>query len=200
MPENLIEGFKQFVANNYNSSSDLMRDLIKNGQDPDYFIISCIDSRAHTGTVFQMPPGTYFAHKAMGAIVRPYHKGTALAAALQFALIHNNVKTLIVMGHTNCGAVQALINNIEDPEISSFIKVAQTALDRTHECGCSHDNEQRCTEENIVKLSLENLKKYPSVKSRLDKDDLNIKGWLFDLDEGALLEYDEESDSFIKIA
>lgn len=196
MPKNLIQGFKRFITDHYHSEDDLMKNLIANGQNPDYFIVSCIDSRAHAGTVFQMPPGTYFAHKAMGAIVRPYKQGTALAAALQFALIHNSVSTLIIMGHTGCGAVEALIHNTEDPEISSFIEVARTALEKSQKTNSDAHSHQRLTEENIVKLSFENLKKYPSVKYRLEKGDLKIKGWLFDIHKGTLLEYDDTNDSF----
>ncbi len=196
MPKNLLQGFQNFINTHYHSDDALMKTLIADGQDPDYFIISCIDSRAHAGTVFQMPPGTYFAHKAMGAIVRPYRQGTALSAALQFAMIHNNVSTLIVMGHTGCGAVRALIDDIEDPEISSFIEVAKTALNRSKDKGADAECLQRVTEENIVKLSFENLKQYPSVRYRLNKGDLTVKAWLFDMHEGSLLEYDESSDQF----
>ena len=196
MPKNLIKGFKHFIKDHH----ELMTSLVEDGQDPDYFIISCIDSRANAGTIFHVPPGTYFAHKAMGAIVRPYKQGTALSAALQFALLHNNVKTIIIMGHTGCGAVKALIDDIDDPEISSFVSVAQTALHQTRQDQLSRKSLQRSTEENILKLSLDNLKNYPSVQKRLLRKDLNIKAWLFDMHESALHEYDESEDTFNLLA
>src|SRR5690606_20624636 len=107
MKYDLIKGFAKFRQAAYAAKNSLMRRLARQGQSPDYFIISCIDSRGDPGSIFKAPAGTFFAHKAMGAIVRPYKKGTALSAALQFALNHNKVSTIIVLGHTSCGAVQA---------------------------------------------------------------------------------------------
>ena len=97
MTKDLIEGLNAFKHYHYEGSSELMSSLVEDGQDPRYFIVSCIDSRCNPGTIFRAKPGSFFAHKAMGAIVRPYHQGTALAAALQFAINYNNVKKVIVV-------------------------------------------------------------------------------------------------------
>lgn len=196
MPKNLIDGFKRFISDNYDSDNPVMPDLVKRGQDPDYFIISCIDSRSNAGTMFQTPPGTFFSHKAMGAIVRPYKQGTALAAALQFALNYNNVRTVVLLGHTGCGAVKALIDDIDDPEISSFIAVAKTGLECAHkDHACDHPL-QRKTEEHILRQSRENLKQYPSVAQALGEGRLEIRTWLFDMANAALHECDPDTDQF----
>lgn len=202
MTKALIDGFRQFRNETYKGSGAVMPRLVKDGQSPDYFIISCIDSRSNPGTIFRSEPGTFFAHKAMGAIVRPYKKGTALAAALQFALIHNKVREIIVLGHTGCGAIKALVEKIDDDEISSFVDVAQKGLDRAHmKCGntCSHDDLLRYTEEQIVLLSAENLKTYPSVATSLDNGTVHIRPWLFDMSGGHLLEYDTTTKKFVTI-
>lgn len=189
MTQNLIKGFEQFRSAHYEGENPLMPYLVKDGQNPDYFIISCIDSRANPGTIFSPDPGTFFAHKAMGAIVRPYKKGTALSAALQFALDYNNVSKIIVCGHTGCGAVNALINNLDDPEISEFIEVAR-------HCVC---DSQRASEEKIVLESVKNLKGYPAVKRALDEGRAVIKPWLFEMETGHLLEYSPASEIFEKL-
>ena len=123
--DHLLRGFAAFRENTYKGKDALMPRLIEEGQKPDFFIISCIDSRSNAGPIFQSPPGTFFSHKAMGAIVRPYKQGTALAAALQFAINYNNVRKIIVLGHTGCGAIKALVENLEDDEIAIFIAVAK---------------------------------------------------------------------------
>lgn len=186
MTHNLVDGFKVFRRKHYQGNDPLMPYLVKEGQDPDYFIISCIDSRANPGTIFSPNPGSFFAHKAMGAIVRPYKKGTALSAGLQFALDYNNVKKIIVCGHTGCGAVNALITRLDDPEISEFIDVARHCI-----CGT-----QRETEERIVLESVKNLKGYPSVAKALAENRVTIKPWLFEMEMGHLLEYNTDSGKF----
>lgn len=202
MTSKLLAGFKKFRKDAYGHPDALMPLLVKDGQAPDYFIISCIDSRGNPGTIFQPEPGTFFAHHAMGAIVRPYKKGTALAAALQFALTYNNIQKIIVLGHTGCGAVKALVEKLDDEEISSFVEVAKIGLHRAEErCGgtCSHEELLRHTEEEIVLESMRNLKSYPSVYIALSEKRLEITGWLFDMEHGQILEYNSDKHEFIPI-
>lgn len=201
MASSLLKGFKLFRKDNYEGDA-LMKRLVKDGQSPEFFIISCIDSRSNPGTIFRPEPGTFFAHKAMGAIVRPYKKGTALAAALQFALVHNKVKEIIVLGHTGCGAIKAMVEKIDDEEISSFVNVAQEGLERAKErCGsCStHDELLRRSEEEIVLLSSENLKYYPSVSTALAENRVIIRPWLFDMESGELFQYNYNFKEFVPL-
>lgn len=202
MANALLKGFKKFRKETYEGASALMKRLVEEGQSPDYFIVSCIDSRSNPGTIFRPEPGTFFAHKAMGAIVRPYKKGTALAAALQFALMHNKVKEIIVLGHTGCGAIKAMVEKIDDEEISSFINVAQSGLEKAKAtCGsaCTHDELLRHTEEEIVLMSCENLKTYPSVAKALEDERVIIRPWLFEMETGELLQYNADFKEFVPL-
>jgi carbonic anhydrase len=199
MTQELLEGFKRFHEETYEGRGAVMPRLVKEGQNPDYFIISCIDSRSNPGTIFRPAPGTFFAHKAMGAIVRPYNTGTALAGALQFALIHNNVRQIVILGHTGCGAIRALVDKVDDPEISSFIDVAQAALPRARALCGDNSNQAaflRKTEEQIVLQSAENLRTYPSVAKLLGDGVLTISPWLFDMETGNLMAYNNDKKIF----
>lgn len=182
----MINGFKDFKRQAYDADCTLMETLVKEGQNPDVFIISCIDSRANPGTIFNPKPGTFFAHKAMGAMVRPYKKGTALSAALQFAINYQNVTTIIVMGHTKCGAVKALVEGLDDEEIAEFTSVVQ-------HCACDSYAD---TEKRVVLQSVDNLKCYPAVSKALREGKVTIKPWLFDLEKGEILEHNEDTEEF----
>jgi carbonic anhydrase len=196
MTQDLIKGAERFKKQQYAREDGVMPGLAEEGQDPDYFIISCIDSRCNPATIFGAPPGTFFAHKAMGAIVRPYKQGTALAAALQFAINYNNVKTVIVLGHTECGAMKALVENIDDEEISSFISVAKQALKTAEGCCDNHADVLKCTEREAILESVKNLKDYPSVRAALEKGTIDVKAWQFDIRAGDIYEYDEGKQAF----
>lgn len=198
----LLSGFKRFRKDNYEGRNPLMPRLIAQGQSPSHFIISCIDSRSDPVTIFYPAPGTFFTHKAMGAIVRPYKKGSALSAALQFALVHNDVKQIIILGHTGCGAIKGMVDTINDEEISSFLEVAQEGLKKARQnCGipCQPHDLLRKAEEQIVLESTENLKYYPSVRNALANGSVVIKSWLFDMGRGNLLEYCAVADRFLPI-
>lgn len=200
--KDLLKGFAAFVQAAYNGHNAPMPQLVAEGQNPDYMVISCIDSRANPGTIFQAKPGTFFGHKAMGAIVRPYKKGTALSATLQFAVKHNKVKTIVVLGHTGCGAIKALIDKIDDDEITSFIDVAQSSLTKARTLCCAKQDApldaqlQRRTEEQIILQSVENLKGYPAVKEALAAGQVEILPWLFCMEEGMLYGYDPARQAF----
>lgn len=200
MTKDLIDGLNAFKHYQYESGNDLMSVLVAEGQDPRYFIISCIDSRCNPGTIFRAKPGTFFSHHAMGAIVRPYKKGTALAAALQFALKYNNVERIIVLGHTNCGAVKALVEELEDSEITEFINVAKHGLEKAKACCSGHKEILERTEQEVVLESAENLRNYPSVKEALKNGKVTVTPWIFDVTSGDLLEYNEKSKAFTSIS
>lgn len=196
MTNKLIQGFEDFKRYQYEDGTALMPRLVEDGQDPDFFIISCIDSRANPATIFRVRPGTFLGFKVMGAIVRPYNSGTALAASLQFALKYAGVKTIVILGHTHCGAIEALIKNTDDPEIASFIDVAQCALTRAKTCCSPHEDLSARTVQETVLQSIQNIKTYPSVATALAEKRLEIKPWVFDMQQGNLLEYDVHDAAF----
>lgn len=199
MVDKLLKGFSQFRKDAYEGQNPLMPRLVEEGQSPEYFIISCIDSRSNPGTIFRPKPGTFMAHKAMGAIVRPYKKGTALSAALQFSITFNNVRKIILLGHTGCSAIKALIDKIEDPEIASFIEVAQEGLQKARVCcgeHCQPNELLRHAEEQILLQSLANLKTYPSVATALKERRLTIVSLMFDMESGNLMAYNAVTNKF----
>lgn len=196
MTEDLIQGLQSFKKYHYDEETGLMPDLAFYGQDPKYFIISCIDSRCNPGTIFRAPPGIFLSHKAMGAIVRPYQSGTALSAALQFGIEYNKIESVIVLGHTNCGAIKALAEDIDDIEISSFVNVARHALTKAQKCCDTPAEIIARTEQEAVLESTENLKAYPSIAKALTEGRIEVKSWIFDMNKGNLLEYNEKTNRF----
>lgn len=199
MTQDLLQGLSEFKKYHYGSENSRMQMLAELGQDPKYFIISCIDSRCNPVTIFRAQPGIFFTHKAMGAIVRPYKKGTALSAALQFALKYNNIEHVIIMGHTGCGAIKALAEKLDDEEISSFVEVAQHAHDKAKGCCASQQEAINHTERGVILESMDNLKQYPSVKDALENSRVTVKAWQFDIKSGDLFEYNDKQDAFERV-
>jgi carbonic anhydrase len=200
MVQKLVEGFKGFKEGHYGDEG-MMHGLFENGQKPEYFIISCGDSRADPATIFKSDPGTFFGFKAIGAIVRPYSKGTALSAELSFAINKLGVDKIIVLGHTNCGAVSALVNGIDDEEIASFVKVAHQGLERAKatmafETAARPADLQSATEMELIHLSAQNLRTYPQVREALASGKMHIKEWLFDMQRGDLKEFNPSKGTF----
>lgn len=199
MVQNLIEGFNRFHDKYYVEDRALMERLLAEGQKPNYFVISCMDSRSLPGIIFDAAPGTFFPFTPMGAIIRPYKQGTALAAGLEFATEIIGVKEIVVLGHTSCGAIEALVSSTKKRDITGFVDVAQEGFSRAKTmCGgtCSHDALLRMTEEQVVLLSAENLRTYPGIKAGLENGSIKIHKWIFDMKAGVLKSYSLENQRF----
>ena len=121
--ETLMAGNKRYVEG---SMSFLHQDKewclsLSKGQHPFAIILACSDSRVSPGVVFDQGLGDIFIIRVAGNIV-----DDVVLGSIEYAAAHLNVPLLMVMGHTNCGAVAATCS-VADPEghigrITSFIK------------------------------------------------------------------------------
>ncbi|QDT11120.1 Carbonic anhydrase 2 [Planctomycetes bacterium K23_9] len=118
----LREGNERFVDGT-RLNRDLGRQVMAtaSGQNPLAAILSCIDSRVPTELVFDLGVGDIFSVRVAGNIV-----GTKSLGSIEYAVGVANVKLVMVLGHTRCGAVTSSAN---------LIDVGQGAQAAT---GCEH--------------------------------------------------------------
>lgn len=198
MTQKLLDGFLKYRADDSVWGDEgLMTRLMRDGQKPEFMIISCVDSRTNPGTIFNALPGACFVFRAPGAIIRPYKTGTALAATLQIA-IDAGVSNIVVLGHTGCAAMQHLIEHAQDPEIEGFLKVAESAREHARTLVDTDDKEsfQNETGRQAAILSGENLKTYPAVANAIQAGKLQLDVWMFDMHDGNILTYDPDQKTF----
>ncbi len=202
--ERLTDGFNRFHEKYYENGADLMKKLVKDGASPDFFIVNCIDPRNGAGVVFDAPPGQQFQRQQMSAIIPPYDpdKTAELVAALSYAIDTKKIKYLVIMGHSQCGAVQALIEGTDDALIENWVKMAAGAKNAAEKKLGTADKEEllRETERQTVIMSLKNALEYPMVKKAVAEGRLSVDGWYFDMEHGTLHEYRPEKDAFTQIA
>lgn len=124
MIKELKEGNKQFQWNvkSFSNYKKLLKDLADNGQHPFALIITCSDSRVVPEYIFDKPVGNLFVIRTAGNVINDGELAT-----IEYAIEHLKIKTILVLGHTNCGAIHAAIHNEKgkylDP-ILSKIKLA----------------------------------------------------------------------------
>ncbi|MDA8745126.1 SulP family inorganic anion transporter [Rubripirellula amarantea] len=120
--EILREGNRRFT-----SGKRLNRDLgsqvyaTADGQSPLAAILSCIDSRVPAELVFDLGVGDIFSVRVAGNVI-----GTKSLGSLEYAVGVSGVKTVVVLGHTRCGAV------------TSSVKLVVDELDAQAVTGCEH--------------------------------------------------------------
>jgi carbonic anhydrase len=103
----LREGNRRFVANESTASPQLtpsQRLALTNGQQPFAIVLGCSDSRVPAELVFDQGFGELFVIRVAGNIVAPSQVGSVEFAAARFG-----TRLVVVMGHSQCGAVTAAV-------------------------------------------------------------------------------------------
>ena len=104
----LKKGNQRFVLNtplNANKDSVRLQELVQ-GQNPKAVIISCSDSRVPPEVVFDQGLGDLFVVRTAGNVMGDYELGS-----VEYAADHLHTKLIVVMGHSSCGAINAMLEH-----------------------------------------------------------------------------------------
>jgi carbonic anhydrase len=125
----LMDGNKRFTTGRMTAHEDdlaILKQHTIEKQEPFAAVLSCADSRVPVEFVFDQSIGHIFVTRVAGNIVTP-----EIIASLEYGVAVLEVKVILVMGHTNCGAVQATIQAKEVPgQISALYPHIQPAIDQ----------------------------------------------------------------------
>ena len=182
----LMEGNARYVANQPQERDfSAGRAARVNAQYPIAAILSCADSRLAPEFAFDQSPGDLFVARVAGNYASP-----AVLSSLEYAVAVLNAPLVIVLGHTNCGAVAATVKMIETKDMlpgtmQDIISAIQPAVVRAQrETGGSLLD--RSIVEN-VKLQEQFLQNRPSlVKSLVDAKKIEVVGAVYDLATGKI--------------
>src|SRR5439155_6597105 len=125
--QKLGAGIHHFQANYFASNRDLFEQLAENGQRPETLFITCSDSRVVPNLITNAAPGELFIVRNVGNIVPSADLPGGTAAAIQYAVEVLNVENVIICGHTQCGALKAIL----DPESVGHLEYVKRWLKST---------------------------------------------------------------------
>lgn len=200
--QELMRRYRRFRVEDYPERKDAF-DALAAGQSPRVLFISCSDSRVALDVLFQSEPGDLFVCRNVGNIVPSYGETTGgVSAAIEYAVVVIGVEAIVVCGHSDCGAMKALLN----PEnytnlraVSPWLRHAEIAwtIAKEHYPGVSGEELlARLTEENVA-AQIEHLETHPCVASRLRSGKLAIYGLVFQIQTGELFALDAEQGRFV---
>lgn len=109
----LKQGNQSFVAGNSEieaMSSEKRRNKLVEGQEPFAVILGCSDSRAPAEIIFNQGLGDLFVIRVAGNVVAPSQVGS-----VEFAVEKFGTPLVVVLGHSNCGAIHATLEQLEKP-------------------------------------------------------------------------------------
>ncbi len=129
----LKEGNENFLKGmiSFEHLAEAHRTALAGGQRPFAMVLSCADSRVPPEQVFAQGLGDIFTVRVAGNIAEP-----ATIASLEYAAAHLGTPLLVIMGHTECGAVKAAMAGASDtPSITQLVKAIQPAVAKYSKTG-----------------------------------------------------------------
>jgi len=201
----LIEGYRRFKAIGWQMQRQRWSELA-DGQTPKLMIIACSDSRVDPSIIFDTSPGQVFVVRNVANMVPPFETTPGLhgvSAALEFAVTQLEIPEIIVLGHQSCGGcAAALTQRFENkaPGEGGFIADWMSLLDEARgRVVAQHGQGEaavRALEHEAVKVSMQNLRTFPCIRSREKKGSLRIHGAYFAVADGILHVLDETDGAF----
>jgi carbonic anhydrase len=200
----LIDGFKQFQERYFGEESSLFAGL-KEAQKPKTLLIGCSDSRVDPALLTGCDPGELFVVRNVANLVPPCeHDGAyhGVSAALEYAVCSLEVEHVIIMGHSGCGGILALLEGTSQTSggeyISKWVEIAGRARDIVKQQMAdkpAHIQAEACEQISVL-ISLENLLTFPWLRERVEAGNLFLHAWYVDISTGNLFHYMPTSGRF----
>ena len=193
--EQLKAGVRWFRREVYPERAEVFAQAATTPQRPHTLFITCADSRIDPIEITSSGTGEVFVTRNIGNLVPTYGQMMgSMSAVLEFAVGALGVKHVVVCGHSDCGAMKALLapeSTAKMPAVSNWLKNAQEALweaKRAHEVsvergGIVKSLIDELTEVNVL-LQIAHLKTHPSVRDAMARGELTVSGWIYDIGSG----------------
>jgi carbonic anhydrase len=205
--EKLVKGILEFRRKLQPDYRDTFAQLAL-GQKPDSLFIACSDSRVVPNLFASTNPGDLFVVRNVGNLVPSWEelgagKGdTSVGAALEFSVKQLKVKDIVVCGHSECGAMKALLENPGNPEmpyLSSWLKNGHPAMrDKKLQLAVTPDLSEanRLSQLNVL-MQIQHLKTYPFLRNAMRRNELRVHGWWFDIHNADVHAYKSGIQNFV---
>lgn len=180
----LEDGNKRFTEDKM-LERDLMEQakITANGQYPFAVVLSCIDSRVTPEQVFDQGIGDIFDARIAGNFINE-----DILGSMEFSCKITGSKLVLVLGHTNCGAIKGTIDDAKLGNLTRMLGKIKPAVEKTvydgERTSKNYDYVDLVSEEN-VKLAVENIKLgSPVLKEMYDNGEIDIRGAMYNLKTG----------------
>jgi carbonic anhydrase len=201
----LIQGIVDFRKNLTEESRTLFAKLAL-GQKPDTLFIACSDSRVVPNLFASTNPGDLFVLRNIGNLIPPpsSDQDNSALAVIEFAIRSLGVSDIIVCGHSECGAMQALSAGTESlccPHVESWLRHGEKALHKVRR-GITLDKtlseHNQISQVNVLQ-QIEHITEYPFIRERMERKELRVHGWWFDIAKADVYCYEQTLNAFVLI-
>ncbi|RJK98095.1 carbonic anhydrase [Vallicoccus soli] len=185
--ERLVEGNERFVAGEplHPDQSTTRREGLAEGQHPFCAVLSCADSRVPPEVLFDQGLGDLFVVRSAGQVL-----DSAVLGSLQYGVEHLEVPLLVVLGHTECGAVAATVESRRpdaEPtgtDIDALVAGILPAVEEAERFGAHETELAEVAVDVNVELVVERLKASPVIAKASTLREVKVVGAVYDLETG----------------
>ncbi len=199
--KNLVKGYLRFRNDVFPQLKDHYR-LLADRQSPDALFITCADSRVVPNLILQTEPGDLFLARNVGNVVPPTGEMPGgISATVEYAVEVLKVRHVIICGHSDCGAVKAVLQRKDMsrlPITDKWLKYVEAAWQYRDPGDPTGDEKAQHTaliHANVI-AQVNNLKTHPEVAAGMAKGTLQVHGWYYDIMSGAIEAYDQQTHKF----
>jgi carbonic anhydrase len=202
----LKAGIRKFQTEVYPEQAERFQTAASTPQAPHALIITCADSRIDAESITSSGVGDVFITRNIGNLVPAYGEMLGgVSAVIEYAVSALKVKHIAICGHSDCGAMKALLNpaGMESmPTVKSWMRNAAAALSVADSLATPEDTPdgrlRRLTYENVL-LQLQHLRTHPSVAGAMAREELSISGWVYNIGTGEVRITDDGSRNFYPV-
>lgn len=194
----ILHGVQRFKSDIYPEHKELYNQLAEK-QSPPTLFITCADSRISPELLTHQSPGNLFVLRNIGNIVPAYGNSFGgVTSAIEYAVYALKVSIIIICGHSDCGAMSALIHPEKTetmPAVKKWLQYAETAHAVTGALSATDvgpESIRTLTEHNIL-LQLSHLRTHPSVAAALAREAIILQGWYYDIPKGKVYILNEKT-------
>lgn len=183
--EILKEGNKRFV-NNLKINRNLLQQVneTRNGQHPFAVIISCMDSRAPAEMIFDQGLGDIFSIRIAGNVINEDILGSA-----EFGCKVAGAKAVIVLGHTQCGAIKGALDSVQLGNLGSVLNKIQFSIPShdSHYLSLSGEEKLSLMTQKNVNHSLSEIRNRSGILRDMEENgEIILVGGVYDISTGAV--------------
>jgi carbonic anhydrase len=187
--QRLIDGNRHFSLSKKIEDPEYFKNLSL-GQKPEYLWIGCSDSRVPANEVTNTESGEMFVHRNIANVV--VHTDLNIMSVVEYAVNILKVKHIIICGHYGCGGVRAAMSHKSYGLVDKWLRNIKDVYFKHHiELDAISDEDKRAdrlTELNVIE-QVRNLAKTKIIqKAWYKKQDLEIHGWVYGLNNGLITE------------
>lgn len=194
----IFENNQVWIQSKLDIDANYFENLAK-GQDPDILYIGCSDSRVTAEDMMGVQPGDAFVHRNIANMVP--NNDINSASVIHYAVMHLEVKHVVVCGHYYCGGVKAAMTSADLAILNPWLRNIRDVY-RTHKTELNAIEDEDARYKRLVELNVQeqciNVLKMAVVQKAVLRRDMKIHGWVFDIQSGKVIDLKIDFDAILE--